>query len=688
MKKVILIFALCTAQLSMSSLKPSTREMIIICDCGTESIERITSNFSAHAASGIAMIESLQHALTAQAAPILTTGQLMDFFVACKDKAGPFLAKPVTDDEAYFYQSCHALSLTDFTIKKISDGASVLYLIIPNSYLVKYGKTDQQLGLQISKFPTTTVQAIRANKTPENKDCSSYLVQQLPNIFVTLPKASYTDDTYTSPYTWAIVLHGHGAFSATLNMQLQEALAKKRLLANAIADLDNKISALSSYNARVPFLNEKMTLESKADILNQMAAQIAQVGHIAGMGMSDFKQFLAFLNNRIVTSILVYISCSSGGQNFVDPYKETTSGNIIDLKYAVVTASVTEAIVTTGSKIQIATRTTTSSTGTKTETTVTKIGDIKSYSDFFTALHNPQKPIDQIVALLINIPYKGSGDIENLSLLPSIRTPHSSWITVPTDNTYMLAITKTKALAQGEKPLTINNKQVILVAPQELFFELKIPSTKFPAMISQTPGLAYHYFTKISTQAPLNEVIKGFLPLQMTSSKLFYIQELVCASGTYTDVMIFVNAPLQTAESIIIKENRTAGGVSIGVATQSIPLSTGIFITQNKQATGKTWSSDIRQDPASLTLAPRTDFATVQKAILFYFDMPLTPAPKPLEEGQKLTVAQALEKQKKGIKPKKYLTPPATPTIPAKIVAQDIAKNIMLLAESLQALAG
>jgi len=268
-----------------STLAPSTREIIIICDCGTESMKRLKKNFEEEAASGTAMIETLQEALTEGAAPILVTGQLMDFLVSCKQEAPKYI-KSTNDNEKLFYTECLKLDLNKFYIGCMNSATSetpsqytgVLYLIIPKSYLSKYGITDAdfkinakdkkdkdprdaKLGLQVSKFKPVTIADIRSNPTPENKNCSSYLVQQLPNIFVTLPTESMKDNYDFSkhyPYVWSIVLNGHGSFSASETAKLQESLAKKRLfsvqsqeVSQQITTIDTKLKEIKAEQAQI-----------------------------------------------------------------------------------------------------------------------------------------------------------------------------------------------------------------------------------------------------------------------------------------------------------------------------------------------------------------------------------------------------------------------------------------------------
>jgi|GEM_PF-2277554 len=746
-KKILLLLSIITIQayatpvkpqsthhkIAPGNLVPSTREIIIICDCGTESMERLAKNFEAEIAAGTAMIKTLQEALTESAAPILVTGQLMDFLVSCKDQAPELLKVTKSEQEANFYKECTFLNLDAFEIRRIDntiqETSGVLYLIIPKSYLVKHGSKDAQVGLHISKFASVTEKDIRSKKTPENKNCSSYLVRQLPNIFVTLPKASYTSEGYTAstqyPYVWAIVLNGHGSFSASANIQLQEALAKKQVftaelkkisqkidtidaqlktIKNDIDQLPQKAAAIQAKMSSLPLpqqkkeiadfsfyqktLHEKHSslvseinslhkiespLKLKVKLLDQLLPNIANSSTVAGMNMSDFRNFIQFLNNRIITSILVYISCSAGGQNFVDPYKEITSDNILDLKFTVVTSSTTEAVVTLHSTVQ------TSSTG-----EVTKSGDFGSYKAFFNAMHTPQDSLEKIVSLLIQIPHKTSGDITNFSLLPSIRTPHSSWVTVPTDNKNMFLLTKTKALAQGTTPLVIKDKQVVLIAPQEILFDLSMPSDKFPAIISQHAGISYHYFNKITTQASFITVAKGFLPVEMKSSKLFYIKELICASGTYTDVMFFINTPLQTAESIIISQQESY----IDFKIQPVSLSNGIIYTQNKtQIMGQVWNSPqaIHDMVKTFEAAPLAEAQKIKSAIFAYFNMPA--APSEALVAQKKTLTTVLEKQQKGILPPAQYLVAATDQKPSITITAKTDQIISQLAESLHLLA-
>lgn len=441
--------------------------------------------------------------------------------------------------------------------------------------------------------------------------------------------------------------------------------------------------------------NNKFSLTTKVKLLGKMESNLANTSTIAGMSMPDFRKFIQFLNNRIVTSILVYISCSAGGQNFIDPYKEITSGNILDLKFTVVTTSSTEAIVSLYSKL----------TQDTPGVIIKKAIDKGSYSAFFNAMHAPKDPVEKIVSLLIQVPHNASGAITNFSTLPSIRTPHSSWVTVPTDNKNMFVLTKVKTIAQGNRPLTIKDKQVLFIVPQEIAFELSLPSTQFPAIISQQAGSAYHYFAKINTQASFADVAKGFFPVEMTSSKLFYIKELVCANGTYTDVLFFVNTPLQEAEGIVISE----GGSSIQVSSQEILLNNGAIYTDNKRQTmeliGNT-EVNVGKLVKSYKAESRPDTQTIKTAIFKYFGMPTSPTNTLVKQNEALTailgkrtnVSNPTKRPAKGTS-----TKPITPTkgtgTNARVVrrttinanssttAKTDPKIISLLAESLQTLA-
>lgn len=622
MKKLLLLFL---AHSALFGLRQSTREMIIICDCGNENIERLRKNFSQEMVSGTAMIKILEESLTQQIAPILVTGQLMDFFIACKDDSEKYAGNQPDNQEMQFYQACAKISLDNFLIKQIRDAQkNTLYLIIPKIYLEKYGKTNTELGLHIQEQTpsnkTVTYKEIQAEKTARGIYCEQFLVENLKNIFVTLPQESYTDSTYESPFVWTIFLTGHGIFSQKSALQLQESLAKRQLINAEILSL---ASTLEARNKKIAIAREKFqknpTPDSKQELQELLQEKktnsdaqeklatlklqrrrlekltISNSSMIAGMTIEAFTGFLQFLNTRIVTNVLVYVSCSSGGQNFVDPFKtidtiqmqsatgpfEKTVEYITTLKYPIVTASAIEAVVGLRTKIfsvpifpggpRII---------------VDIIKDFKDFKNFFNALRAEKpEPLEKIIPLLINVPYKGSGDIENISLLPSIRMPHSNWITIPTDNEHIYAITNVKALAQGTKPLKLTDKQVILVSPSEVAFELdlNLPQNKFPFIISQKPGIAYHAFAKISTKAPFHEVIKGFLSLDMTSSKLFYIKELVCGSDSYTNVYIWVNA---TADFKITNWSDL----------NYITLTHGIYREYQGKSDCQTWNNSTRSD--------------------------------------------------------------------------------------------
>jgi len=590
MKKIIILLLL-TIPYITNTLQKSTRELIILYDCGTETLDNLNDG---------AIIVNLQKALTEKAAPILTTETLMQLLISCKQKAAKFLHQSATSENNFFYQVCHSINLNDFIIKKITDGTNVLYLIIPHTYIAECVKNKQPLGLHIDSFPTVAESDIQYD-TAKNKGCSSFLIQQLPAIFVTTLEES--------PWIWSIVLNGHGSFSQEAELQLEEIRIKKQ-------KINEKLARIERTN-QFELYTKKQALKTQLELLDSFSQSLAEVRTIAGMSLPDFKKFLHFLNEKIRTNILVYLSCSSGGKNFIDPYRDNQSGAIMNLHYTVVTAAITEAAVQIQRRIQETLSVTMGPffTINDTKSKVSVTNDIKSFYQFFISLHNPSMPIEKIIALLINIPYQGSGPITNISLIPSMRMPGSDEITIHITNDYIVALTP--EIIPIDTSLILSNKQVLLVPCQKIPCTLEMPSFQFPAIISQCPGTACHYFATIRAKASIDDIIKKFLCLNMTSSKLFYIQKLICSSGTYTDVMIFVNTPLTSEERIRIEQSKT----EIQISSRSLPLSNGIFVTQGATTKGQLWNShnQCAEFPQLLKLEPRTDFAAIKATVLAYF---------------------------------------------------------------------
>jgi hypothetical protein len=269
--------------------------------------------------------------------------------------------------------------------------------------------------------------------------------------------------------------------------------------------------------------------------------------------VSQFQQFLTFFNTQVTTGLLYYIGCFSGGQNFIDPYKELTTGQPLSLTFTIASDTISETLHLRDISL-LPIRWYTPSTSPYDFDQLIKALDIDkkkiniiSPYDFFRFFQELQKPLPQLnyIDLFSNISHftirtsKGELAIDPafLSNLPSVRVPGSHWFNVVNIGKHIIELTRVRTATQGNQPLAINQpgttaKDAVLLYVSNIPFTISVQRSSkdiaFPAIVSMIPDKAKHIFEEIyAPDYSFTEIIAKFFPFgELQSSKFFHIKKL------------------------------------------------------------------------------------------------------------------------------------------------------------------
>jgi hypothetical protein len=264
---------------------------------------------------------------------------------------------------------------------------------------------------------------------------------------------------------------------------------------------------------------------------------------IVYLPVSQFKNFLNFLEYEIQTTLLYYWSCYAAGITSKELYKEVKNGIDRTYPFAVITQAITDAAIF-GVLMNFRVD----------NNNCVRIIPFKKY-DQFVKVTTSEEVIDykQITACIV--PEILSLGVE--SLLPQLKLPGLPWFSVIHEDKVcsigsVLAETRTKPLnierffaRRGKKAAPLG----ILLYPADLPFELIINSKTEqnlpPAMISMMPGDALHHIHKLSSSVhSVEDLIRSFLQIRrLGPHKLFFIDEIHgkrndCSTITIRDVVI------------------------------------------------------------------------------------------------------------------------------------------------------
>lgn len=434
--------------------------------------------------------------------------------------------------------SSSKIPFDDYIIKKIVSAQDYhFYLLIPKSYLPAKIQNDATFGLKTQALQTVTLQDI--NPTSKNyAACHKDMSDVITSLFVT------KKDLQNYPFIWSIFMSGHGIYSETIQGYIRGA---QQTLENSERQL---VEAKNNpfYRQDLKAIEERISRQ-KIDLITLENKQ-----HIAGIGMHEFRKLLVFFNSQISVNFLFYNSCFAAGQQAIDAYYDFTNKKQLMLNYPIASDAITEATTFTR---QFTLHINFIPSIYELTIPIDKNGFIKmlyksNFKAFFDALKS--SAIISYNKLLSYVSFYASPDKILIANRPKIRFPGTQWFSIVDVDKDTYALTNTRAVAQGLKPLVIRNKNVLLISALTIPFPIifnRLAKQSFPTFVSLQPGKAKHIFSSIEApQYTLDEVLNGFFfSNKLYASKLFIIDKLLvkdATSGTaypkeklYTNVWIY-----------------------------------------------------------------------------------------------------------------------------------------------------
>jgi hypothetical protein len=384
----------------------------------------------------------------------------------------------------------------NWTCKKISD---FLYVLIPNELLKNiHSQSDEDLivGLKISHMPTIATNDVLSyvtyNIDYDSKELGNHFIQTLyrNDIFVSNNEYYQINKSRAKQYEiprWAFYMEGHGSLKKT----------------------------------------------------------------IAGILISEMAQFLEYLDTKISTGFLLFVSCYAGGKNLnlLYQYQNDSLNNPFFQKiysYPIIVSSLTDAFsIGLYLAIDLPPRLTKDFIDAK-DKKITFM-TFSNFSEFFAELKK-EGPIDfsKIVQFVRIIGLTGK-EIEFFNNLPQIKLPGIEWVQVIDMPNKVVQIGKNLAQARDET-LDVStffarntNKQKIYPEALLLYtpiipFPLKLSRGKSaddfknpPAFISMLAGNAVHEFNEIDApEFGLTKIIDAFFKIvDLVVSKSYFIKKLI-----------------------------------------------------------------------------------------------------------------------------------------------------------------
>lgn len=278
---------------------------------------------------------------------------------------------------------------------------------------------------------------------------------------------------------------------------------------------------------------------------------------IVSLSLDHFKAFLTFLEDNLLTKLLLYDSCYAAGINAEILYKDAEKAINKTYSFAIVTSAITDAV----------------SFSYHISLIVDRNGELQPYAfekfdeflDYATSV--PLVNFKQLVSLILNVTHN----------IPQIKFPGLPWFSA-LDNDKVISIGSILAKTRT-KPLNLahffkkENADVrgILFYAHDIPFEL-IVTIKNPRFISMIPGNAIHHIKKISgTGSSISavELIHGFFIQELEVHKTFIIEELSGGIGG-------LGAPLDRVLG-------TNTGILHNLIIDLTPLKNTIYFTYNNE---------------------------------------------------------------------------------------------------------
>lgn len=289
------------------------------------------------------------------------------------------------------------------------------------------------------------------------------------------------------------------------------------------------------------------------------------VGHatinalVAGLSITQFKDFLTFLATKITTELLLYSSCYTIGVTseaiFGDAEREIQ--NIYP--FTIITQSLTEAMTYSAlPKLRLAQG-------------KLKIDIPSMYIDFFASIASP-KSINYRDLLAPFAPH-----FTSLASMPQIRRAGSAHFSVLEDDriipiTSAMTQSRTQPLDtaayavqhnHGEEPLAL------LLYTETVPFELRITSKTMPACVSMVPGSAVHRIKKIASHMhTAATILKSFSAIYgLPPRKIYIIDELTApVSETHKESATAYHVIIDTTKTVTTQMYTDATGAIYSVS--------------------------------------------------------------------------------------------------------------------------
>ncbi len=471
-----------------------------------------------------AVSQYLLSAIRQKAGPIVVSASLLEnifslYYEAQGDResAADLYIKYVKDVEdqsgnikkiKIFYLKTLHFDPREWIFKKVSN---FLYLLIPKGYIQasfpeiwidrverydprNISQVELLLGLKVNHMETVDFKNIVSIKVTQ-KDNSDYFLDDLYNdatkkssIFCV--KSDYKSRGARKIPVWSFYMHGHG---------------------------------IMQYHSSKP-------------------------GIIVGLSHRGFGKFLDFSENKIVTRLLIYISCYSAGISNDIIFKDAESGVRKTYSFAIITQAISEVPISSVRAVQW------SSDGRAEVTTLANFAYFLSLvrsTDIFDYIKIAESlfPIIPTVPLFTQEPW---------GHVPQIKLPGIEWFSVMASRQDIVSIGSILAKTRSpNKPLDIVNffksrevrkkddpnknmpfdPKAILLYASVIPFELIINARNLEAIISMIPGDAIHVIKKISSSTKTEqELLQSFMSIAgLETRKIFFIEEL----NTLKNVIIY-----------------------------------------------------------------------------------------------------------------------------------------------------
>lgn len=232
---------------------------------------------------------------------------------------------------------------------------------------------------------------------------------------------------------------------------------------------------------------------------------------IAGISIADFKEVLDFLENKINTRLLVYVSCYAADINNETIYKAAKSPIQKTYSFPIITQALTDAPVSSRAALEKPEK--------FVQATTVPVSDAIDYGQAMQYL-NPEARMAENTA--------------------QIKFPGTEWFSAINADKTVVQIGSILAENRGTHPLDIvqffkMDPRILLLYAQDIPFELIINAPNLKSIVSMIPGAVTHTIERITSSSDTATILDWFMSIGMLNSqKIFYIKSI----NTLKDVII------------------------------------------------------------------------------------------------------------------------------------------------------